>query len=56
MDKGKEICHDSMSKVNSDQPSTSKVCDPSDHIVVEDYVSNEDDVSNESPIPRLVAE
>ena len=45
-----------MSKVNSDQPSTSKVCDPLDHVVAEDYVSDEDDISNEKPITSVVVE
>ena len=45
-----------MSKVNNDQPSTSKVCDPLDHVMVEDYLSDDDEVSNEKPIPRVVVE
>lgn len=43
-----------MAKVNSDQPSTSKACDPFDQVVVEDYESDEDDVLNETPIPWVV--
>lgn len=45
MVKGKETHHDSMENVNNGKPSTSKVCNPLDRVVVEDYVSNEDDVS-----------
>nr|KAJ0185473.1 hypothetical protein LSAT_V11C900478370 [Lactuca sativa] len=54
MVKGKEICHDSMSKVNSNRPSASKVCDHLNHVAVEDYVSDEDNVSNETTIPRVI--
>ena len=52
--KGKEICHDSMEKVNNNQLSTSKVCDPFDQVIVEEYESDTDDVSNETPIPRVI--
>lgn len=57
MAKGKEIFRDSMEKVNTDQPSTSKV-HKYDHVVVEDYKtdSDEDDVLIATTIPRFVAE
>ena len=43
-----------MQKVNSDQPSTFKICDTYDTVVDGDYVSDVNNILNKKPILRVM--
>lgn len=57
---GKEKCNDSLIKINTNQPSTSKFYDPH-HVTIEDSQTgsdddDDDDVSKETTIPQVVVD